>query len=61
MFMVLILVIIIFQMMARWTGVTFEGSTEFAGYAMAATYFFALGTRSWAWCAYQGINLIKLK
>ena len=41
-FMVLILVIIIFQMMARWTGVTFEGSTEFAGYAMAATSFFAM-------------------
>jgi len=41
-FMVLILVIIIFQMMARWAGVTFEGSTEFAGYAMAATSFFAL-------------------
>ena len=41
-FMVLILLIIIVQMMARWTGVTFEGSTEFAGYAMAATSFFAL-------------------
>ena len=41
-FMMLILIIIIFQMMARWTGVTFEGSTEFAGYAMAATSFFAL-------------------
>ena len=41
-FMVLILVIIVFQMMARWTGVTFEGSTEFAGYAMAATSFFAM-------------------
>ena len=41
-FMVLILLIIIMQMMARWTGVTFEGSTEFAGYAMAATSFFAL-------------------
>ncbi len=41
-FMVLILVIIIFQMSARWAGVTFEGSTEFAGYAMAATSFFAM-------------------
>jgi len=41
-FMVTILTIIILQMTARWTGVTFEGSTEFAGYAMAATSFFAL-------------------
>lgn len=41
-FMVSILLIIIVQMIARWTGFTFEGSTEFAGYAMAATSFFAL-------------------
>ena len=41
-FMVLILIIIILQMGARWTGMTFEGSTEFAGYAMAATSFFAM-------------------
>ena len=41
-FMVLILLIIIAQMIARWSGITFEGSTEFAGYAMAATSFFAL-------------------
>ena len=41
-FMISILLIIIAQMMARWTGITFEGSTEFAGYAMAATSFFAL-------------------
>ena len=41
-FMVSILLIIIVQMVARWTGFTFEGSTEFAGYAMAATSFFAL-------------------
>lgn len=41
-FMVCILLIILAQMIARWTGVTFEGSTEFAGYAMAATSFFAL-------------------
>lgn len=37
-----ILLIIVVQMIARWTGFTFEGSTEFAGYAMAATSFFAL-------------------
>ena len=34
--------LIVCQMTARWTGLTFEGSTEFAGYAMAATSFFAL-------------------
>ena len=41
-FMILILLIIVGQMIARWAGLTFEGSTEFAGYAMAATSFFAL-------------------
>ncbi|MGC6521120.1 MAG: TRAP transporter small permease [Candidatus Puniceispirillaceae bacterium] len=41
-FMVMILLLIVGQMAARWSGVTFEGSTEFAGYAMAATSFFAL-------------------
>jgi len=41
-FMIVILLIIIFQMITRWTGFTFEGSTEFAGYSMAATSFFAM-------------------
>tara|TARA_X000001036_G_scaffold364710_1_gene348964 strand:+ start:2406 stop:3119 length:714 start_codon:yes stop_codon:yes gene_type:complete len=41
-FMCLILLIILAQMFARWTGIVFEGSTEFAGYAMASTSFFAL-------------------
>ncbi|MEH6475761.1 MAG: TRAP transporter small permease subunit [Sneathiella sp.] len=40
-FMCLILLIIVAQMISRWTGTTFQGSTEFAGYAMAATSFFA--------------------
>lgn len=40
--MLLILLIIVAQMIARWTGQTFPGSTEYAGYAMAATSFFAL-------------------
>lgn len=40
--MMTILLIIIAQMIARWSGVSFQGSTEFAGYAMAATSFFAL-------------------
>ena len=41
-FMLIILLIIIAQMIARWSGVSFQGSSEFAGYAMAATSFFAL-------------------
>lgn len=41
-FMVLILLLIIGQMIARWSSMTFPGSTEYAGYAMAATSFFAL-------------------
>jgi len=40
--MMLILTLIVVQMLARWTGIAFEGATEFAGYAMAATSFFAL-------------------
>lgn len=40
-FMVLILLLIILQMIARWASITFPGSTEYAGYAMAATSFFA--------------------
>ena len=39
--MIVILLIIVFQMLARWSSVSFQGSTEFAGYAMAATSFFA--------------------
>ena len=41
-FMVTILLLIVAQMIARWSGVSFPGSTEFAGYAMACTSFFAL-------------------
>ncbi len=44
-FMVLILLLIISQMVARWSSMTFPGSTEYAGYAMAATSFFALAYR----------------
>lgn len=40
--MVLILLIIVVQMIVRWAGLQFPGSTNFAGYAMAATSFFAL-------------------
>lgn len=41
-FMCTILLLIVSQMIARWTGVALPGTTEFAGYAMAATSFFAL-------------------
>lgn len=41
-FLVIILLIIMGQMGARWGGVSFPGSTAYAGYAMAASSFFAL-------------------
>lgn len=41
-FMIAILSIIVVQMICRWLGIQFQGSTDFAGYAMAATSFFAL-------------------
>lgn len=41
-FMMTILGLIVVGMVARWTGVAVPGTTEFAGYAMAATSFFAL-------------------
>jgi TRAP-type C4-dicarboxylate transport system permease small subunit len=40
--LILILVIICTQMLARWTGMTFPGATAYAGYAMANSAFFAL-------------------
>ncbi len=41
-FMVTILALIVVGMVARWTSFAVPGTTEFAGYAMAATSFFAL-------------------
>ncbi|MFK7877500.1 MAG: TRAP transporter small permease [Paracoccaceae bacterium] len=41
-FMVTILALIVLGMVARWAGIAVPGTTEFAGYAMAATSFFAL-------------------
>ncbi len=41
-FMITILGLIVTGMVARWTSVAVPGTTEFAGYAMAATSFFAL-------------------
>ena len=40
-FLLAILAIIILQMAARWTGQVFSGSTDYAGYCMAAASFFA--------------------
>ncbi len=40
--MVLILMLIVGQMIAHWTDTIFPGGTEFAGYAIACTSFFAL-------------------
>ncbi len=41
-FLIAILIIICLQMGARWTGQQFPGSTDYAGYCMAAASFFAL-------------------
>ncbi len=41
-FMMTILALIVIGMVARWTSIAVPGTTEFAGYAMAATSFFAL-------------------
>jgi TRAP-type C4-dicarboxylate transport system permease small subunit len=40
-FLVAILVIIVLQMLARWTGQVFPGATDYAGYCMAGASFFA--------------------
>lgn len=39
--LVAILVLIVLQMLARWTGEVFPGAPEYAGYAMAAASFLA--------------------
>lgn len=41
-FLIAILLLIVLQMAARWTGTVFPGSTDYAGYCMAASSFFAL-------------------
>ncbi len=41
-FMITILSLIVVGMVGRWTSTAVPGTTEFAGYAMAATSFFAL-------------------
>lgn len=39
---VLMLVVILAQILTRWGGISFPGSTEYAGYCMAASSFLAL-------------------
>ncbi len=41
-FLVAILVLVVVQMAARWTGQVFPGGPDYAGYAMAGASFFAL-------------------
>jgi TRAP-type C4-dicarboxylate transport system permease small subunit len=41
-FLIILLLIIVAQMTARWTGQQFPGSTDYAGYCMAAASFLAL-------------------
>ncbi|NOR63999.1 MAG: TRAP transporter small permease subunit [Rhodobacteraceae bacterium] len=41
-FLIAILGLIVVQMLARWTGETFRGAPDYAGYAMAASSFLAL-------------------
>lgn len=40
-FLIAILVLIILQMLARWTGTVFSGAPNYAGYCMAAASFLA--------------------
>jgi len=40
-FLVAILILILLQMLARWTGEVFPGAPDYAGYCMAAASFFA--------------------
>ena len=41
-FLIAILCIIVLQMLARWTGNVFPGSTDYAGYCMATASFLAM-------------------
>jgi TRAP-type C4-dicarboxylate transport system permease small subunit len=41
-FLIVLLLVILAQMASRWLGLAFPGSTDYAGYCMAAASFFAL-------------------
>ena len=47
--LIIILILVTLQMIARWTGEIFPGSTDYAGYFMAASTFFAF-----AYCLNSG-------
>ena len=40
-FLIAILILIVVQMLARWTGQVFSGAPDYAGYCMAAASFLA--------------------
>lgn len=42
--LIIILVLIVVQMLARWTGEVFPGAPDYAGYAMAAASFLAFAS-----------------
>ena len=42
MFLALILIVIVLEMTARWASISFPGSTDYAGYCMAASAFLPL-------------------
>ncbi len=42
--LIVILLLIVIQMLARWTGEVFPGAAEYAGYAMAAASFLAFAS-----------------
>jgi len=42
-FLIAILSLIVLQMLARWTGEVFPGAPDYAGYCMAAAYWYGAG------------------
>lgn len=51
-FLVAVLVLIVLQMVARWTGHVFPGATDYAGYCMAGASFMAF-----AYALHQGAHI----
>ena len=58
--LVALITVIVLQMAARWSGFTFPGSTDYAGYLMAAASFFALAY-AFAHGAHIRVNLLLSK
>ena len=59
-FLVLLLVLVVLQMGARWFGFSFPGSAQYAGYAMAAASFLAFA-HTLNRGAHIRVNLLLLK